>query len=105
MSVSGQAAFAGLQSALADVAGVEGGQMFGKACLKVGGKAFMAQQQDRLAFKLSGPVHAAALAEQGAALWDPSGAGRPMKEWVAIPASEPARFQKYAEAALSYVRG
>ena len=79
--------------------------MFGKPCLKIGGKAFAAQQQEVLAFKLSGADHAAALAEAGARLWDPSGKGRPMKEWVALPATGNRNFRRYAQAALAYVKG
>ena len=63
------------------------GQMFGKPCLKVGGKAFCAQHKDAVVFKLGAPAHAKAMSFTGAGLWDPSGKGRPMKEWVAIPAA------------------
>jgi hypothetical protein len=83
---------------------VQSGQMFGKSCLKVNGKAFMAQHRDTIVFKLAGEDHAAALATSGAHLWDPSGKGRPMKEWVALPIEAQTIFQRLAESALSYVR-
>lgn len=102
---SGQAEFAKLTAAQTGESGVEAGQMFGKVCLKVGGKAFAAQQNDLLAFKLTGADHAAALKEEGARLWDPSGAGRPMKEWVAIPATANGNFSRYCDAAKAYVKG
>lgn len=79
------------------------GQMFGKPCAKVGGKAFMAQQLDKVVFKLGGPDHAFAIGLAGAHLWDPSGKGRAMKEWVAVPMQEKGAFPRLAAAALTYV--
>jgi hypothetical protein len=102
---TGAAAFGRLKSEFAVRDAVESGQMFGKPCMKVGGKAWVAQQQDVIAFKLSGADHASALAERGSTLWDPSGKGRPMKEWVAIPAAECSHFRRFAEASLAYVKG
>lgn len=93
-----------LVNTLTQTAGITAGQMFGKPCLKVAGKAFVAQHKDTLAFKLTGETHRQALAVAGAALWDPSGKGRPMKEWVALPAAAHAQFATYAQAALNYVR-
>jgi hypothetical protein len=83
--------------------GVEASQMFGKACLKIDGKAFMAQHLNTVVFKLEGADHAKALALPGAKLWDPSGKGRAMKEWVAVPADASKSFSTLAKAALSYV--
>lgn len=101
---TGSAEFALLKAAFDGQTGIQSGQMFGKPCLKVAAKAFVAQQNDVLAFKLSGQDHGVAMAVPGAVLWDPSGKGRPMKEWVAIPSSENAGFRRFAEAALIYVR-
>ena len=103
--MEGAAQFADLQSAYAGDPAVVAGQMFGKPCLKVGGKAFVAHQKDRIAFKLTGAVHAAALAEAAAVLWDPSGMQRPMKEWVALPVAQNGNFRHYAAAAKTYVKG
>lgn len=64
--------------------GVTSGQMFGKACLKVNGKAFISQHNETVVFKLNGKVHEKAIKLPSANLWDPSGKGRPMKEWVAL---------------------
>jgi hypothetical protein len=83
--------------------GVTISQMFGKACLKINGKAFVAQHLEVVVFKLSGADHARALGISGAALWDPSGKGRPMKEWVALPATASKHFDAFAMAALEYV--
>jgi hypothetical protein len=82
---------------------VTAGQMFGKACLKINGKAFVAQHLEVVVFKLSGTDHARALGISGAALWDPSGKGRAMKEWVALPATASKHFDAFANAALGYV--
>ncbi len=79
------------------------GQMFGKACIKVNGKAFVSQHKESLVFKLSGEHHRKALALEGAALWDPSGKGRPMKEWVAVPAMAHEHFKVLAQASYEYV--
>ncbi|WP_426103923.1 hypothetical protein [Massilia sp. TSP1-1-2] len=83
--------------------GSESGQMFGKACIKVNGKAFVAQHKDWVVFKLSGEHHRNALGLEGAVLWDPSGKGRPMKEWVAVPAMSRQHFPNLALAAYDYV--
>ncbi len=84
-------------------AGVAVGQMFGKACIKINGKAFVSQHKEAVVFKLTGAHHEKALALNGATLWDPSGKGRPMKEWVALPPTESKRFTAFTNAALAYV--
>lgn len=85
--------------------GVTASQMFGKPCLKIYGKAFIAQHREAVAFKLAGSQHQKAMGLKGAVLWDPSGKGRPMKEWVALPASEAKQFRVFSGAALAYVSG
>jgi len=59
--------------------------MFGKKCVKVGGKAAVALFKDNLVFKLPANEVQQALSLEGSELWDPSGKGRAMKEWVQIP--------------------
>lgn len=88
---------------LAQNKSVVSSQMFGKPCLKINGKAFLALHQKVLVFKLSGDAHNQALAQKGAMLWDPSGKGRPMKEWVAIPAENLRDAKSLANQALDYV--
>jgi hypothetical protein len=88
---------------LAALPGVAQGQMFGMPVVKVNGKAFTGYYQGDMAFKLSGPAHAEALALSGAALFDPSGRGRPMREWVRVPAAQAAAWVDLAYAALQYV--
>jgi hypothetical protein len=80
-------------------------QMFGAPCIKVKGKAFACYSGQRMVFKLRGEAHAAALALAGAALFDPSGLGRPMREWVTVPPEQADRWEELAEAALAYVGG
>jgi hypothetical protein len=92
-----------LSSAVSSDQRVTAGQMFGKACLKVDGKAFAAQHLETVVFKLGGPHHQQAMALPGAVLWDPSGKGRPMKEWVALPADVRKHFKVFCDAALAYV--
>ena len=79
------------------------GQMFGKACIKTHGKALAAFFQGEIALKLAGDDHRAALALDGAQLWDPSGKHRPMKEWVQLPFACAQSWPDLAVRALKYV--
>jgi hypothetical protein len=79
--------------------GAERGSLFGKPCLKIGGKAFACQFRDATAFKLTPEPHAEALGLDGAQLFDPSGKGRPMKEWVQVPVDHAGRWRALARAA------
>lgn len=92
-----------LVTRLESTEGVQAGQMFGKPCLKIHGKAFAAQHKETVVFKLARTEHAKAIALQGAVLWDPSGKGRPMKEWVALAVTHSQHFDALADAALAYV--
>jgi hypothetical protein len=83
--------------------GVTTGQIFGKACIKTHGKALAAFFQGDIALKLDGDAHRAALALEGARLWDPSGKHRPMKEWVQIPFACAHAWPELALLALNYV--
>lgn len=83
--------------------GAEQSQMFGKPCFKINGKAFVCFFQDCMVFKLTGNDHAAALKLKGAILFDPSGKGRAMKEWVQVPYDHKTKWKSLAQAALDYV--
>jgi hypothetical protein len=85
--------------------GVVAGQMFGKPTLKSGTKAIACLFRDGVAFKLGAgtPEHTAALELSGANLFDPSGAGRPMKDWVCVPEAHADRWMALGEAALHKV--
>lgn len=80
------------------------GQMFGKPSLSVNGNAFAAFHNGFMAFKLPEGTRSEALSLEGASLWDPSGKGRPMKEWVAIPASGSGGWKKFADAAHEHIK-
>ena len=41
-----------------------------------------------------------ALALEGAQLFDPSGQGKPFKQWVVVPAAHADRWESFAERAL-----
>jgi hypothetical protein len=103
--MSAQAEYEKLVASLDKLEGVIAGQMFGKPCLKINNKAFMAQHKEAVIFKLGSPQHDKAIKLDGAVLWDPSGAGRAMKEWVALPVHEKKHFKPFALAALEYVDG
>lgn len=77
--------------------------MFGKPCYKINGKAFCCFFQNEMVFKLSGEVHSEALAMDGAQLFDPSGKGRAMKEWVQMPFDYREMWGRLAESAAVYV--
>ncbi|GAB3830497.1 hypothetical protein [Hymenobacter jeollabukensis] len=83
----------------------EAGQLFGKPCFKINGKAFVCFFQEAMVFKLADEAHREALALDGARLFDPSGKGRPMKEWVQVPAEYHAQWPALAAAAHRYVSG
>ena len=100
---SAEKQFAQLVETLSENKNVVSSQMFGKQCLKVKGKAFLALHKSTLAFKLTGEEHKKAMSNKGAVLWDPSGKGRPMKEWAAIPAENLSNAMLFANQSLSYV--
>lgn len=93
-----------LQTSLLGLNGVAASQMFGKPCLKINGKAFVAQHKETLVFKLAGTEHDKAISLPEAVLWDPSGKQRPMKEWVALTVASKNHFNTLAASAMDYVR-
>ena len=96
-------AFEGVAADLAG-AGVVLGQTFGALALMVNRKAVACLNGDEMAFKLGrdSPEHAQALLLPDARLFDPSGMGRPFKDWVEVPAGSSAHWSALAEAALAY---
>ncbi len=98
-----QARFATVVAALTRSSDVVSGKMFGMPTLTIHGKAFAGLFKDAMVFKLRGPDHARALALPGTRLFDPSGRGRPMKEWVEVPPKHAARWTRLARQALAYV--
>ncbi|MFT4962346.1 MAG: hypothetical protein ACI92Z_003443 [Paracoccaceae bacterium] len=57
-----------------------------------------------MVFKLTSDAHHAALTLTGATLFDPSGKGRAMKEWVQVPVAHAAQRPDFTQSALSYIR-
>ncbi|HET6992312.1 MAG TPA: hypothetical protein VFJ43_13350, partial [Bacteroidia bacterium] len=80
--------------------GAEVSQMFGKPALKINGKAFSCLFENCMVFKLTGDTHAAALKLKGAKLFDPSGMGRAMKEWVQVPATHKSKWEELAKVSM-----
>jgi hypothetical protein len=80
-------------------------KMFGVPVLKKHGKAFAGYftKHEAMTFKLRGEAHAGALALPGAHLFDPSGEGRPMREWVEVPATGADSWPELAREALEYL--
>src|SRR4051794_23294871 len=78
------------------------GKMFGMPCIKNDGKAFAGYYNGAMVFKLTAPEHAEALSLSGARLFDPSGMGRAMKEWVEVPAEHTSRWAELGRAAIRY---
>jgi hypothetical protein len=77
-------------------------QMFGMPCLKrEDGKVVAGHWKDGgLAVKLTDEAQReAALALPGAELFDP-GMGRPMREWVHVPASQSGEWEQLVEQAI-----
>jgi hypothetical protein len=85
--------------------GVTAAKMFGMPSMRVKGKAFAGVFGGAMVFKLGGDAHSKALALKGAELFDPSGMGRPMKEWIVVPAAHAKRWGELAELARAYVAG
>ncbi|GAA1496865.1 hypothetical protein [Paeniglutamicibacter kerguelensis] len=83
--------------------GVKPGKMFGKDALKFESKAIACLLEDRMAFKVGRDSKAMSQGMEcpGAALFDPSGQGRPFRDWVAVPESSMERWEQLAQAALS----
>ena len=103
MSLESQAAYEAVVSEMIATSPTTSGKMFGMPCLKnSNGKAFAGYTDSAMVFKLGGVSHAEALALSGARLFDPAG-GRPMKEWVVVPAKYSSRWLEFARNAFDYV--
>jgi len=79
------------------------GKLFGHRCLKVAGKAFLVDFEEDLVFKLGREAMAKWLADHNNLNgFDPSGKGRPMKDWLQAPMAHSAHFQIWAEASMAF---
>jgi len=101
--MSAEAEFEKIAKQLAQSHAGVAGQMFGKRCVKVNGKAAVALFKEAIVFKLPKDEHASAISLEGSVLWDPSGKGRAMKEWVQLELDHKRKFKKLAVAAADYV--
>ena len=83
---------------------IETAKMMGMPCVKRGGKMVAGFSRDEAAmvFKLPDAAQReAALSLPGAHLFDPSGGGTPMKEWVVVPPDHASEWPRLAAAALA----
>jgi len=85
-----------------DISDAVQSQLFGKPCFKINGKAFICLFQNEMVFKLSGTAHNDALELSGSVLFDPSGKGRPMKDWVQVPGVHKKKWSTLAQHAAQY---
>jgi hypothetical protein len=83
------------------------GTMMGMPCIKAGGKLIAGfSEEDAMVFKLPNEAERAqALELAGTHLFDPGGRGRPMKEWVVVPAVHAADWPRLADSALKHRAG
>lgn len=79
------------------------GQLFGKPCFKISGKAFTCFFKNEMVFKLTDTAHNEAMSLDGTQLFDPSGKNRPMKAWVQMPSDYKKKWQFFAEEAAKYI--
>jgi hypothetical protein len=106
MSLEPRAEYEAVVSEMVATSPSNSGKMFGMPCLKnTNGKAYAGLFEDSMVFKLGGPSHAEALTLTGTRLFDPSGRGRPMKEWVVVPVEHASRWLEFARKACAYVDG
>jgi|SRR4030095_553147 hypothetical protein len=87
------------------IKGAEQSQMFGKPCFKINEKAFCCFFENSMVFKLEGDDHEHALKLKGSKLFDPSGKGRSMKEWVQVSYLHAEKWKSLAKKAAEYVGG
>lgn len=102
MTTDARAIYDEITTELMATSPITSGKIFGMPCLKTNGKVFAGYYQNAMVFKLTTPEHTEALALPGAQLFDPSGRGRPMREWVEVPVEHASRWLDLARAALRY---
>lgn len=87
-----------------EIQGAQEGKMFGALCIKApNGKSGVMFWKDDMIFKLEGKELDEALALKGAKMFEPMD-GRPMNGWAHIPNVHAAKWKKYAEKAMDFVK-
>jgi len=81
------------------------GALFGMPSLTLGGKAFAGAYAGGVVFKLPPSEREQAATLPDSTTFDPSGRGRPMKEWVVVAVGQQAHWDGLADAAVRYVGG
>lgn len=77
------------------------GQMMGMPVIKHGGKLIAGYRDGAMTFKLpDASERERALALDGAELFDPSGRGRAMRQWVAVPLAHAAKWEELVNTAV-----
>lgn len=79
---------------------VVSGSMFGMKCLKHNSKAFAGGFADGLVVKLADADRDTAAALDGAEVFDPSGKGHAMKNWIVLGPALHEHWDFYADAAF-----
>lgn len=85
-----------------DIRGSVAGNLFGKPCYKLNNKAYLCFFEKSMVFKLKGSAHKEALELESSILFDPSGKGRPMKEWVQVSYKHKDLWSNFALQAKKY---
>ncbi len=97
---------ASFEKLVSSIPNAELGNLFGKPCGKIDKKAFVAFFEEEMVFKVGRTANEALLKKyKGSQLFDPSGKGRPMKDWLQVPSSYSKDWKKLAELAREFCFG
>ena len=82
------------------------GNLFGKPCGKINKKAFVVYFEEAMVFKVGQEANETLLKKyKGSQLFDPSGKGRPMKDWLQVPAAHSKEWKSLAKLAYKFCFG